>query len=338
MYKFQELDVNKLEALETTLDVLSSVVDRDSFPIFYMVAFLDPRHTKEIQSLYLEELKSMADDDEEVKEPTVSTVVISTQLSSDTLYYLNGGGLLMDIEECALSIDGKIVEVSLNLRSLGRIKMNDLSKPALTDSEMAVEEYLSLSLKKTGSKKADVQNSRIVRVLDEAGNSWDESKESTAEMLERIKDSNKGNEFVSFAEGNLSKFFIEVKNGPEAAIRYIAEKTEMDYDEVKAAPSLVVMTWQEAVDFLQEIIDSDLDKTSSDDSSKPVKLTMYNAYATNLGTEYFDTVEEAHVAAKADRNEQDPGDFVVMYDISDSSTGLSEHWDWNPETDGWDKE
>jgi hypothetical protein len=90
-------------------------------------------------------------------------------------------------------------------------------------------------------------------VLDEAGNSWNEDdKQSNLEMLERIEDSNKSNQFVSFAEGNLSKFFIEVKNGPEAAIRYIASKLDMDYDEVAAASA--VLTWQEAKDFINEIL------------------------------------------------------------------------------------
>lgn len=338
MYVFEELDSKKLEALEITLGMLRKVIEFESFPIFYMVATLDPKHNGEIESLYVEELKSMAEDDDKVEKVKINKVAVAIQLSSDTLYYLNSGGLLLDSEQCSLAIDGKIVDVVLNLRSLGRIKIDDLDKPMLTDSEMATEEYMKNSNKKASSlKKADPKNSRIVRVLDESGNTWDESKESTLEMLERIQDSNKGNEFVSFAEGELSRFFIEVKNGPEAAIRYIAQKTDMDYDEVKASPSFTVMSWQEAVDFLQEIIDSDLDKTSSDNSNKPVKLTMYNAYATNLGTEYFDTVEEAHAAAKADRNEQDPGDYVVMYDIT-GPDGLNEHWNWNPETDGWDKE
>jgi hypothetical protein len=251
MYEFESIDLKQLEALETSWNILEKITDSESLPRYYILGILELKYNKEVGEIYKEHLADYLDEGEEIADPDVKSVAVSIQVSSDQLFYLLNGGLLLDREEIAIEIGDKVTQVELHLRSLGKIRAMDLGKLSISTDYEAVEELLSGS--KTASKKADAQSSRIVNILDEPGSDWnDQDQASNARMMEKIQDSNKNNQYVSYTEGELSHFLIEVKNGPEAAIRYIAAKLDVDYDEI--ASDAVTLSWSELESMMHEIM------------------------------------------------------------------------------------
>lgn len=119
--------------------------------------------------------------------------------------------------------------------------------------ETPTETELPEEGKESSLKKSDLEKSRIVRILDEYGNMWnDGDKESTMKLIQEVEMANDEHQFVSYAAGEISKWLIETKNGPEAAIRYIAMKSEIDYDTV--AEEAAVLSKTELLDFLNEVL------------------------------------------------------------------------------------
>ena len=109
-------------------------------------------------------------------------------------------------------------------------------------------------VKPATSKKSDLENSRIVRILDEYGNMWDDSDtQSTMNLIQQVEEASDEHQFVSYEAGNISKWIIETKDGPEAAFRYISMKSEIDYDTV--ASEAIVMNKEEMLNFLNESLE-----------------------------------------------------------------------------------
>lgn len=261
---FIEITKEQLENLGASLDILGKIKDLDGHSLF-VVGKMDSKYFDNMIDQYIEEydFDVDADNKEEVKAAKAATkakaIALVLPVSGDTVHYLTTTGLRLDTENVYIDIEKKgIKDCDLDLSSIGKMKFENLKDVVLMEDTMYVPEYLGGNTK-TGSveepKTADT-GSRIVRILDANGNDWDENDvESTVKMIEKVEEADPSHMFVSYAEGELSKWFIEVKNGPEAAYNYLAMKME-DQDKDAIINSSVVLSKDEAIEFFNGVLET----------------------------------------------------------------------------------
>lgn len=202
---------------------------------------------------------SLVDEDpEEEANFSVDALAVAIPVSDDILYYFLGNGLKLQDEEFAFRETGKKEIRTSNLRFARYVDMvmdfKSLTDPVLASEEDDVSQYLSEHLRKTSSKKGS-DNSRIVNILDDNNLAWEDGdlKTNAIKMIEKLDTLAGNNEFVlNTGNDKYGQFLIEVKGGPEAAYRYIANKTGEDLDYIKKFSD--ILDKQEITTFFEDML------------------------------------------------------------------------------------
>lgn len=249
----------EVKGLRTALELLGRLDDDtdegERSSSFYLYGLL--KHNEGVIKASINEAVNEFAFDGQKPKIQVNAAVISIPLSGDVLYYLTGSGLILRNETFAYVLDGEIREASLRYAfAEPRVTLGVFEKLAISKDEDYLDRFIKLEAtesleENTGQgvtrtepaeaelqegginpRKSSAANSEIVKIwAEEAIENW--TPEELFELYTRIQEETSPNaQFVSWVGGNLSGYIIEVKNGPEAAIRFISSIYDIDRDEV----------------------------------------------------------------------------------------------------------